>query len=112
MMGQTTTSLTAEAAVVGLLLISAALYRAHPQKWLLRWNLGWLAYLIHLPLSYMAYQQPYASIPGVIPSFFFLASQAGTTMAMLGLAWKPHLDRGPPICQCDSESIRVRSRQV
>jgi len=87
------TTLTGEVAVAGLLLISAALYRAHPQKWLVRWNLAWVAYLLHLLLSEVLDSPVRASLRLIVPGAFLLAAQTGVTSALVQLAWKPRWER-------------------
>jgi two-component system NtrC family sensor kinase len=92
MLGQATT-LTAEVAVAGLLVISAALYRAHPQEWLIRWNLAWVAYLLHLVISKVLDRPFEISLLLVVPGVLLLGSQAGITAALGQLAWKPQWER-------------------
>lgn len=87
------TTLTAEVAVAGLLLISTALYRAHPQKWLVRWNMAWAAYLLHLVLTQIMERSFASPLRMVAAGVLLLAAQAGVTSALVQLAWKPRWER-------------------
>jgi two-component system NtrC family sensor kinase len=82
------------AVVAALVLISFLLDRASPEAWLKRWNVAWLLYLVHLPLSFLVDAGTYhPETVMLMVMALALASNTGLTVAATFLAGKEKWER-------------------
>jgi two-component system NtrC family sensor kinase len=82
------------AGLAALGLISFLLYRANPRPWLLRWNLAWVLYLLHLPASFQQSLWPdgWAARTGVA-QVLVVGTYAGLVAAVALLAGRPRWEK-------------------
>ncbi len=82
------------AALAALLLLSALVYRANPKRWLLRWNLSWTVYLLHLPVSFSEALHPAGPAARLGASqFISIAAEAALVASMASLTGRRHWEK-------------------
>src|ERR1017187_4845719 len=75
------------AVVAALVLICFLLDRASPEEWWKRWNVAWLFYLLHLPLSFLAGAgTPNQEVLRSLSLVLALAANTGLAVAVAFLA--------------------------
>ncbi len=89
------TLLLLETAIIAVLvLICFLLERASPEAWMKRWNLGWLIFLAHLPLSFLADSGlPHADVLKSIALILALSANTAIAVAVAYLAGRSKWER-------------------